>query len=168
MRTHATVPAGFSFTRTPAEPATPSTVAVSRVEPDATAITMPPASTVAIPVTVQASVAPRPERTLPMESNANTRTYAVSPMSITSESGFPSTRATFGGPLTHTRTAAESRTPSTVATRVAVPAARAVTVPPGPRRATSESEIDQVTTRPPSAWLAESYATALNSAGCPG
>lgn len=123
---------------------------------------MPPAPAIATVLSADAQATGRPVSTFPAASYAVATSWAVSPSRSSTEPGDTTTRATPASGA-RTRTIAVPVTPSTVARTIAVPAASALTSPPGPRVMTSESAVDHATPRPVSTLPAESRATASKS-----
>ena len=140
-------------------PLFPSLVAVIVADPAATAVTRPPAETVATAGALLDHVMTRPLSTLPAESFVVALSCAVPPTTTLAVAGATVTVAT-GTTVTVIDELPDF--PSLVAVIVAAPAPTAVTTPLAETVATAGVLLDQVTTRPVNTLPEESLVVALS------
>lgn len=150
---------GGAETVTPAVPILPSLVAVIVAEPTATAVTRPPADTVATDVFDEAHVMVRPPNAVPVESRGVAVIVIVSPVTSDDDVGLIDTVAT-GAASDWTAIFAVPLTPLVVAVIVALPAPCAVTSPVFETVAVLVSLLDQAMIKPVSTLPLSSFTVA--------
>ncbi len=167
-----------------ATPVCPSQLALMIAPPAATAVTSPPAVTVATVVLLDDHVTGRPDSTCPSASSASAPSCSVSPTSI---EWFVDERRTAATGAGSTVTVESASLPSALAAIRTVPTLRPVTTPPSDTAAIDASSLAQWTCPPviafpcasrtsassgrlaPTATLAPGGTTAIDSTDvCPG
>src|SRR5256714_657275 len=147
-------------------PLFPSLIAVIVADPAARPVTSPLPLTRATPESLLTQVTTLPDRGLPLASLGVAVSCAVCPTGTLADDGVTLTEATGTGTLV-TVTIAVPLFPSLIAVIVADPAARPVTSPLPLTRATSESLLIHVTTRPDRGLPLASRGVAVSCTVCP-
>jgi hypothetical protein len=147
-----------------AEPDWPSLVAVIVAVPDETAVTVPPASTVATLPSDEDQAMSRPVTISPPANFVSAVRSTEAPIAMTGWLGDTVTVATGGGV---TVIIAVPDLPSLVAVIVASPSATAVTSPEDETVAAAVFDDDQVTVRPVRVLPSASFVTALSETVAP-
>src|SRR2546423_641627 len=158
--------AGTLVTVTIAVPLFPSLIAVIVADPAARPVTSPLPLTRATPESLLAQVITRPDRGLPLASLGVAVSCTVCPTGTLADDGVTLTEATGTGTLV-TVTIDVPLFPSLVAVIVAEPAALPVTSPLPLTRATPESLLAQVITRPDKGLPLASLGVAVRCTVCP-